>query len=410
MPQQLTSIFSCSLLAITLASAHASSPTRWTICTDELKLIESSIELITQDEVVLIDDFGIRQSIQTSDLFFVVPSEPIAQPLLEGTETTDISELQPTRFITFVDGQIIQASILPNTNPDILTCRIVTDNTERGKANISLEQVLQITKTMPTDTITQPEDDTITTTTGDVLTGFIESIGEISSIETDTGVLYIPLLQIESIAFANIKEPSIGIYTSTTDGLRIKSDTFNIDFKHALAINIDHDSIGIAPSSNPTWLLHPNAASGFHVVHPSQHIQSLAHIQPELVEPTGDRAWTPTPSTITNIQEPILSSIDLRAPVRVVYPIPSNATRFACTLIAPINTWTDCIAEIYTITSSGTSTMIFSSPINADNPSHTIDFMLDSTIEKLEFRIEPGKHGPIQDRVLIEHPRLLIES
>lgn len=411
MPPLTTSLFAYSLAALSVcgASAHATSPTTWTICTDELKLIESSIELITQDQVVLTDEFGIHQSIPISDIFFVIPSEPIQRPLFLDSESTNQSASLHIKFIAFIDGQIIQATILPNTDPDTLTCIIITGSAERGQANIPLEQILQITNAMPVAT-PAPVNDTITTTAGDVLIGFIESIGETSSIETDTGTLYIPHTQIESIALANIKEPSPGIYTTTADGLRIKSDTFNIDFKHALAINIDHKSIGITPTTNPTWLLGPNAATGIHVVHPSQHIKSLTHIQPDLIEPTGDRSWTPTPTVITNIAEPILSIIDLQAPVRVLYPIPANTTKFACTLSAPINTWTDCIANIYSISSAGTSTMLFSAPINADNPSHTIDLMLEPNIKKLEFRIEPGKHGPIQDRVLIGQPRLLIES
>jgi len=30
--------------------------------------------------------------------------------------------------------------------------------------------------------------------------------------------------------------------------------------------------------------------------------------------------------------------------------------------------------------------------------------------EKIELRIDPGTHGPIQDRVIIKYPRVLIES
>lgn len=399
-------IYSAIALATTCACAFAGSPaTTWTICTDELELIESKIERITQSEIILVDEFGLRESLSTADLFFAFPRSPMMQRLLDEP----ILESQTTHFITLIDGQVVRAIILPDSDPEYVNCTVLAGDQSRGEAFIPLERIQSISQDRRLVSMTT-NDDTITTNSGDVLTGFIESIGETTVIDSGTGLVRLQLAQIDSIALANIKEPVVGMYVTTTDGSRIMSSVFDIDFRHTLSMGINSQSIGLEMDAPATWLFDPDAASAIHIVHGSQRIESLAAIEPEIIEPTGNRSWTPTPTVIPSTTDPVFSAIDLRAPVRVVYRIPSNTSRFACTLNAPINTWTDCVAKIFSISGSGKPTLLFSSPINAEFPSHDLDLKIRPGVQQLEFLIEPGKHGPIQDRVLIEKPRLLIES
>ncbi|MBL4697502.1 MAG: hypothetical protein JKX70_01575, partial [Phycisphaerales bacterium] len=256
----------------------------------------------------------------------------------------------------------------------------------------------------------QRTQDSITTRNSDVIKGFIESIGTSTLIEGENDIVKVNISDIQSITLANFPQLSEGIYLSTNDDLRLRVSSFDFDFQHPLTVEIDAESIGLAADKRNIWLLSPDAPVGLDVVSTNTRVISLSTITPELIEPTGDRDWTPTPRAIINSANPVLSTVDLRAPVRVVYPLPKGSSRFACTLIAPINTWTDCIAMVYSISYDGQRTELLNQQLNAAHPSHEINVALNENTEKIEIRIDPGEYGPIQDRVLLQYPRVLVEQ
>ena len=414
-------ILLCSLVTLGASdppAAGAPQSPMWTICTDELELIESAIDQMNQNEIILIDKFGVRRSISTADIFFVHPtsredSQLSSQSLDQPIENSPRSDAQQTRFISLTDGQIIQGIINDSDNPDVISYTLFADATPRGHAQIDLEHILTIGKSSPflTPVASEPlQSDTITTTAGDRIMGFIESIGTTTNIDTDDGMVQIPLQRIDTIALANIKEPTPGFFLTTDSGSRFRSDDFSIDFAHSASINGQSESIGLKAEAQTNWLLKPNDIAAADVLHSSKRIESLASIAPGTIEPTGDRSWTPTPTLIQSPANPIHATIDLRAPVRVLYPLPNGSSRFACTLVAQIGTWTDCNASIIAHTRTKNSTVLFTAPMNADQPTHKINIILPPNTTGLEIRIDPGNFGPIQDRVLIKDPRLLIES
>jgi len=178
-----------------------------------------------------------------------------------------------------------------------------------------------------------------------------------------------------------------------------------------MMVTVDAESLGLGPSARTTWIFEPSAPHGLHVVHDDQRVLALAGIEPELVEPTGERAWTPTPTIMGQPeQSPVLASIDLHAPLRTIYPLPRGASRFACTLEAPIETWTDCVARVTAIGYDGARTELARQRLNADTPSVEVNAELPPATERLELLIEPGAYGPIQDRVIVRQPRIIVRD
>lgn len=408
-----STILLSTLLCSGTVCAQAASST-WTICTRELELIETIVIEADEERIVTVDGFGIRRTRSLDSIFFAIPTPILHQQTDQTIEEQMVGprdESYATKYIMLTDGQVMKGRITDSFDADKLAITLYTGTTIRSGAMIPLENILTIADSpIATSYELVAADDSITTRNNDVLRGFIESIGRTTSISVGRDVLEIPLDQISTINFANIPERIAGVYISTNDDLHLRVSSFDFDFQHPLTVDVDSVSLGLPSDARDVWLLDPSAPAGIELVHPSQRVISLCSIKPELTEPTGDRDWTPTPTAMSNEANPVLGTIDLHAPVRVVYPLPKGATRFACDLVAPINTWTDCIAKVYSISYAGQRTELLNKQLNADHPSQSLNVELNPDTAKIEIRIDPGAFGPIQDRVLLVHPRVLIES
>ena len=401
------------VLCLALCAQGQSETSTWTLCTNDLRLIEAHIDHAGEQEIVTIDEFGIQQLYPLSDLFFAVPTriQPTQAPVTPVNFTLrEPATSSPTKYITLIDGQTIKGRIAEPQNPDTLAYNLYAGIIIKGLATLDLEQILSISDQPNQLPAKNPESDIILTTNNDRLTGFIESIAQTTSITTDTSTVRIDLEQISTITLANIQEHTPGVYITTTDDLYIRANRFQFDFYHQLSLLPDNVSFGLHQSSHSPWLFPANAPAAITVVHSRRRLISLCDTTPVTIEPTGGRDWTPEPTILSDHPNAILSTIDLHAPLRVVYPLPDGATRFACELIAPINTWTDCIATISAISASGKYHELITQRLNSDQSTTALNIALPNETTQLEIRIDPGEHGPIQDRVLVKNPRLLIES
>ncbi len=406
------------------AHAHLSPTQDWIMCDRGLELSSVAITSIDEDRVQFVDEFGVRRSQRLDDLFFAIAGE---SGLRDGSTSRSISRSGGTEFsdgptaprdedaaiayVSLIDGQTIKGSMLNSTDPDSMRITLYIGSTIQGSATIPLEHILAITSIeQPLDLTGSIQDDIVITHNGDRVVGFIESVGLQSTVSTDNGLRQLGFNQIRSLQLANPPEHTPGIYLSTDDGLELRTSRFEVDFQHSPIITIDPVSLGIDATSRDTFLLDPNAPVGIEVLHDQSRIISLASIEPEKITPTGNRSWTPVPIVSWGSSNPILSTIDLRAPVSVMYPLPEGAVRFACTLDAPINTWTDCVASIFAISYTGQRTELVSQQLNAEQSSVSLNADLGSDTQHLEIHIDPGAFGPIQDRVLVKNPRVLIEG
>ena len=404
---------------------HAIGPgIEWIICNENLELIETLVIDANEQRLLTTDKFGIRTPINLDTIFFayqidtMLPLPIEHEPETEPTQSTS-EEPSPPGYhsIQLTDGQIITAQIIDSSNPDFLRYHLIINNKDLAIGSLPLDRIMHIdatkTNANPTPTLDQTTD-TIITLNNDIITGFIENIGTHCTIALDTRQLTLPLQQIQSIHLANIIESIPGILILTNDGSKLFANTLDADFQHQTTLSLAPNSLGLQEEPTDTadtWRLPNDLIAGIEVHQCNHYVIGLAELTPTTIEPTGDRAWTPTPTVLKHsTQNPALATIDLQAPVRMVYSLPTDTTRFACTLQAPINQWTDCIATITTINAKGHRVELLSVQLNALHPSHEINTPIDPNSKELEIRIEPGEQGPIQDRVLIHSPRLLIES
>ncbi len=403
------------LLASCVSPAHGEDlAAGWTICMRDLTLVETIVERADETGLVTVNEFGIRGLVALSDIYFALPTHPPAAPDASEAPGVPREQRSPVRMISLTDGQVIRGSITDSPSPDTLALSVVAGTSMHGDARISLERVLSVGDEPYTGLMRGrdgADEDTITTRNGDELSGFIESIGT-TTIITSAGVrIPIETARIGHMLIANPPERVPGVYVRTTDGLVVRTESFDFDFQQPIMVTVGAESLGMGDDARTTWIFDPGAARGIEVVDPGSRVAALCEIAPESIEPMGERDWTPAPSVMLGAdQHAVLGSIDLHAPLRAVYPVPEHASRFACELVAPINTWTDCVARVTAVGYDGTRTELLAQRLSAEQDRASVNTVLGEGTARIEFEIDPGAYGPIQDRVIVRRPRVVVRD
>ena len=73
----------------------------------------------------------------------------------------------------------------------------------------------------------------------------------------------------------------------------------------------------------------------------------------------------------------------------------------------PIEEWTDCVVRVIA-DRAGRERQIFEQRMRLDASSASINASLPHGVDSISIEIDPGEHGPIQDRVIMHAPRVLI--
>jgi len=385
----------------------------WVLCSDDLSLTSTIVERVDERSIVVVNAYGIRRVIGLDRVRMLLrehPEQIHAWKDQEGPSPTT----SPVRIITLSDGQRIRATLMESNDPDSISYQAIAGTSMHGAGKIPLDQIRSIRDQYAPieDDATDLLDDRVITRTGDTIVGFVESISKHTTITSlDDRTSRIETALIESIGIANPHSDIPGVYLSLDDGEVLRSRSFDFDLKQPSMISVDLGSLGLGGSDRDRWVFDAQSITAMRVRSPSDRVVALALIVPERVEPTGNRPWTPSPVVLSQPgRDPILDTIDLRAPLRASYPLPEGASRFACEISAPIEQWTDCVIRVSTIGYDGQRELLLEQRLNSETPRVDFNQRLPRRASHLEFEIDPGVNGPIQDRVLIERPRLLIQN
>lgn len=385
----------------------------WVVCTRDLVLRETLIDHADERELVLRSEYGIRSRIPMDDVLFMVLADS-SDSLAADIAGAPLPAQSPVRLVYLTDGQIVRGTILEAELPEQLAFSLIAGRNIHGEAHLAIERVLRITDVQAAsqqEELGPLRDDTLITRTGDEIVGFIEGIGPMTRFSLSQGAdLDIETSRLSEIRFANEREVSPGIYLSLSDHETLRAAVFEYDNQQPITIDVDTAAIGLDDTGNSTWIFDTNSLRSLSVINPLQQIVSLSEIDPQRIEPTGDRDWAPTPVLLDQTSaHPALASIDLRSPMRVHYALPMGSTRFACDFQAPIQEWTDCVVRVIAQTGR-TDSMLLEQRLNASTPSAELNVSLPAGTTTLVVEIDPGVHGPVQDRVLMHQPRLLVEN
>ncbi len=276
-----------------------------------------------------------------------------------------------------------------------------------GRIDLALDQVMRVIMPGVQGSAGMPQwaktdHDELVLANGDVLTGFLLTLGPRFSIETDAGVVEIDAERVAATVLANPEQPRLGLVVWLDDGTVTAAS--HLDEQQDGQISVTRTT-GESATYRPLSL----RAIAFE----ASRLVSLSSLVPVEQVTLGERpAMTPVriaphPDDFLLGDVALLDAqdVELPGPMRVVYDLPPGAHRFAGTAALDPKSapWGDCE---FVIVSDGVERLRRRLHEDEAIASFNIDV---SGAEQLELRVEAGNFGPIRDRVFIRRGLLLVD-
>lgn len=387
------------LLALGAGAAWADTPVR--VLTDDLRLERAGLVEMDEAAAVLRRD-GRPQRVALGPVVSISAGAPRTLPAFAGV--SDASRV----FVELTDGQRLVVDIDRSEDPEAIVGRVIG----LGRGRIPLERVARIARPGAAWHAEPPRADVVRLANGDVLTGFVDSIGESVSVETDAGgAAVVPLAGVAEIRLANPPEPARGLLVTDDQGVALIARTLTVDADARLSLTTDPGVLGVDSRGEDTVAYERLNARliGLRTVGDAA-VLALGAIAPDAVRPTGGRRWTPAPERRTD-DDPMTALPDVRmpAPATATYPLPAGARfdRFACAVSpARPGPWTDCTARVFALSADGTRTLIGEQRVTAATADAPIAGPVPPDTRAIVLEVDPGASGAVQDAVTFLAPRV----
>lgn len=410
MPSSMTplmrSILISSLTCVLTMTHLSHASTDWYVCTTDLAIRMIRSPNIESGSLNYRDTRGMTHTLSLDEVFFVLPTQ---QPDDWGYHYQGSGE---SARLTLIDQQRLPVLLQDTDDADLLRVLTPFESTPRS---IPIETVDNLrVGWFPSNALASVENDVIRLNSNDLITGFVEFIGDVVIIDADEKMRTFPIDQVNLIQLANDPAPTPGVYVYIDRDIRLAvNDLESSDAEpgSGLMLILDRSNTSAPPPRPVRVAFESQRFGGIDIEHRFIHMVPLTSLVPQSITPTGQRSWTPDPETIvTSIPNSGLGDLDLRAPVEIRYTLDQPASRFACDVELNAGEWSDCTLEILTGSSSAKPISIRSIRLNHESSRSSVLVDLPEDADELIIRIDPGINGPIQDRVILRKPRLLIKN
>lgn len=246
----------------------------------------------------------------------------------------------------------------------------------------------------------EPDEDVLHLLNGDRIRGLIMSLADPIVIEQDNAEVEITRDRIAGAAFANPTRPATGMMAWLEDGTVVR-------LAGASSVGGADIDLALPSGAEGAYSIAELRALGFD----SQCLLPLSDLAPINQERIGDRRVAEPihlahhPDDMLTGAAPSLGALDVQfpGPMRVDWTLPKGIERIAATaaLAADAAPWGDC--EIVILVDGRE---IFRDRLEAGRPVISINEPVRG--ERLTVMIEPGNYGPINDRVTLHRPLLLL--
>lgn len=229
----------------------------------------------------------------------------------------------------------------------------------------------------------------------------------------------LPLERVDSITFANPTKPPVGTVVWLQDGTITGASSLllNPDAPFGIIPPAILAPAGTVIASRPATTPTPEAREAKvpgsdirAILFDGARLRTLASLP---LRVSGDGAH----ATAADIDSAPLgaSDIHIEGPASVEWDLPPAATRLACTLELPLSAriWGDCTATLTHI-ANGTTTQLLKERFRGEAPSKAVNVAL-APVPKgrgsvLRLTLEAGPLGPIQNRIVLRRPLVLLGS
>ncbi|MFI4898465.1 MAG: hypothetical protein ACIARR_11640 [Phycisphaerales bacterium JB059] len=384
----------------------------------QLNATEVRVTAIDGGEVRWVDSAGRPRARSIRELLAVI--DPEGGLLPDGVRRQVIESLGAP-LVETTDGQRLLARLGETDTDEQIELTLVGGQ----RVRVSVEDIASVTSPRAVFGAThapareRPIDDVVELANGDVVTGFVASLGARVAIEVDGRVQEIPLADVARVRLANPERTAEGTRVWLDDGSILGAGpiasagdamiTFDLTLGRPLSTGSEGDpeTAVRVPLSRVAGVVFDAGSSG---------VRPLASMRPEAYAPTGDRRWTPAPITGDSAQAVLgAATIELPGPMRVRWALPEGARRLAgvATLGETPGPWADCSVSVL-LNAGGETIELARARLHPSQGDLAFNVELPDTLggedRSLEVRVDAGAYGPIQDRVLLERVLLLVRN
>ncbi|MEM9064484.1 MAG: hypothetical protein AAGB51_03225 [Planctomycetota bacterium] len=259
-------------------------------------------------------------------------------------------------------------------------------------------------------------DDLVVLTNGDVVQGFLLAFGP-DGTELDAGgaELVLPLERVASVDLATPESGPSGVVLRLADGSVVAAQSLSPSSAAGVAPGLE---VSAAPFGTVSESV-SNEADPFRaaladirsVVFDAAALRPLSSVEPEQESPVGDRRWTPPMDTVGADTSPIgAGDLVIPGPMEIRWRLPEDASRIAFDAeLANVGPWAACDLVVLLADGPETVTELARLELSEQTPRGRINEELGGAgLRRLVIRLEPGRFGPIRDRVILRRPLLLI--
>ncbi len=375
------------------------------------------------------------RTVDASSLLAIVasPEDSKARPRRSPLLVTEPNSPPPVR-VTLTDGQRLIGRVAEGGGPpskpsaragdsgaaaeqaEDTTLRLEVPDLGPDPITLKLDQIVRIetltdpfsSKAQSADVSTQhsgtAKEDEIVLLNGDVVRGFVESVGAQVAVQLKPGeaATKYPLTRVDRVLIANPLGAPSGPCAWLSDGSMI--------------------ALAEGAASGPDFLAAPGRLGGSLRVKPHE-VVGIA-LEAGLMTPLSacavaeyraapERSWTSPPKVSTGDSPLNASNIEIPGPMTVEWELPIGATRLSGTVELTRSTerWGDCVVVIEDVLPGVAPKRVFNQRLTADAPRAAYDVAISATGQaghRLRVVLEVGENGPILDRVVLTRPLLLI--
>lgn len=369
------------------------------------RLTERTVQLAGMDDrtVSYIDEGGLIRVEPFTEFIAMLPESGDAPP-------------PPRMALWLTDGQRLAGDLRPGTPPPGV---VRWEHPALGAMDVSLEVVWRVTLLRPGEVAAAPTlsapigQDVVILTNGDLLSGFVESVGELVEIDVDGAVQTVPRERVVSVTLASPATAPQGSLVWLADGSVVAIDGVHTSPAGVVRLHpiLDRsegagsEAAGVAPRGRSELRLSDIVG----VLFDAGRVVPLASIAP--LPQSVREAWA-APMGVKEPSEALLWAADLTlpAPMTVEWQLPARITRLSLTGQLPPDMWTwgDCELVISVVSAGGAAAEVARERLHADRPSVTVSMELpDGPGRVLRITLDAGRYGPIQDRVVLRRALLL---
>ncbi len=329
--------------------------------------------------------------------------QPAQMPRLSTTAAENTSQA-PRGVLHTIDGQIIAGSMGTGGSAEVLSWR----SPIAGNLRVPLEQLRRLDCVYPPSPLSANvkfAKDTLMLKNGDVLSGFVDSIGDKISIETGIApskqTMTVPLSRVETVILAQEQVAPRGTVISTRGGLVVRLQTMQVQdrvMKGEVGLGAPGAALEIGDTEIET------------LVFDAARVTPLALCTFHDVVGRNGREWAAPVEFRQLHRGGFAAELELPGPMQVDCDLPKGASRFLFHAELPhsCRTWGD--PELVISAGDGkTFKELKRIKLSGDAP--VADGNLEiSGATMLRMNVEAGEGGAIQDKVTLRKALILIDS